>query len=456
MSSEVWSYKYTDSGKQGLSPVGIEKQNGTLLEQDDGKLSPITTDNVTEADPSSSSQSTAGHARSNRRRNFTEDEETLAEDADGPVSTGTLSAQCSVESDGTNDPPSSRTRPAPPSIPLDQLSPPLSPTDIIHSAKPGSPKVPSNLGNDGATLKKPTEGTRTPKKKFSLMGMRDGAVSPRATATAAQERLRRIFSPSMTRRTVPIAVDGESEASSEAINAGIVSDGTMTTSSTSTSRRRRLPNWLCSCFLGQSSPSDGGGEFDFGQQLKTMRPTYEPESPLLPDAPAHAADRICLVLDLDETLVHSSFTPIPGADFEIPLEMQGEVHTVYVKKRPGVDNFLRQVSEWYEIVVFTASLALYANPVMDLLDPLKLVQLRLYREHCVLVGGCYVKDIAKLGRDLRRTVIVDNSPLSYVLQPENAIPITAFFTDDNDRELDKTLAVLEQARHLKDVRKAFS
>lgn len=162
-----------------------------------------------------------------------------------------------------------------------------------------------------------------------------------------------------------------------------------------------------------------------------------------------------MVLDLDETLVHSSFSPIEGADFEIPLEMQGELHTVFVKKRPGVDEFLRKVAQWYEIVVFTASLALYANPVMDLLDPENLVRERLYREHCVLVGGYYVKDIAKLGRDLRRTVIVDNSPLSYVLQPENAIPIVAFFTDDDDRELDKTLALLEQARHHKDVRKAL-
>lgn len=196
-------------------------------------------------------------------------------------------------------------------------------------------------------------------------------------------------------------------------------------------------------------------EADYAQHLKTMQPTYEPKSPLLPSAAPGADDRICLVLDLDETLVHSSFTPLPGADFEIPLEMQGDTHTVYVKKRPGVDEFLRKAGEWYEVVVFTASLALYANPVMDLLDPQKLVQMRLYREHCVLVGGCYVKDIAKLGRDLKRTVIVDNSPLSYVLQPENAIPIPAFFTDDDDRELEKTLQLLEQTRHVKDVRKVL-
>ncbi|KAI0563908.1 NLI interacting factor-like phosphatase [Gracilaria domingensis] len=217
--------------------------------------------------------------------------------------------------------------------------------------------------------------------------------------------------------------------------------------STSPLRRLFSPRW----FIDESLP-----DYDYVEHIKNLEPTYEPEPPLLPTPSQHAEGRICLVLDLDETLVHSSFTPLPNADFEIPLDMQGEIHTVYVKKRPGVDNFLKKASEWFEIVIFTASLALYANPVVDLLDPHNLVELRLYREHCVLIGGCYVKDIAKLGRDLKRTVIIDNSPLSYVLQPENAIPISAFFTDDNDRELDKTLALLEQARKLDDVRKALT
>lgn len=191
---------------------------------------------------------------------------------------------------------------------------------------------------------------------------------------------------------------------------------------------------------------------EFQSQIALLAPTYEPQSPLLRDASAAVADKPCLVLDLDETLVHSSFSPIDAADFEIPLNMQGETHTVFVKKRPGVDNFLAVVSESFEVVVFTASLALYANPVMDLLDPACRVHERLYREHCVLIGGCYVKDIAKLGRDLKRTIIIDNSPLSYALQPENAIPIDSFFADENDRELDKILVILEKAKNLQDVR----
>ena len=49
--------------------------------------------------------------------------------------------------------------------------------------------------------------------------------------------------------------------------------------------------------------------------------------------------------------------PVPNADFVISIELEGEIHHVYVLKRPGVDDFLRAVGEKFEIVVFTASLA---------------------------------------------------------------------------------------------------
>jgi hypothetical protein len=46
---------------------------------------------------------------------------------------------------------------------------------------------------------------------------------------------------------------------------------------------------------------------------------------------------------------------------------------------------------------------------------------RLFRESCVYHGGNYVKDLNKLGRDLQKIVIVDNSPASYIFHPENAV-----------------------------------
>ena len=48
---------------------------------------------------------------------------------------------------------------------------------------------------------------------------------------------------------------------------------------------------------------------------------------------------------------------IPQADYVVPVEIEWQWHNVYVIKRPGVDNFLKQMGELYEIVVFTASLS---------------------------------------------------------------------------------------------------
>lgn len=39
----------------------------------------------------------------------------------------------------------------------------------------------------------------------------------------------------------------------------------------------------------------------------------------------------------------------------------------------------------------------------------------------MMVQGNYVKDLSKIDRDIEQTIIVDNSPLSYMFQPENAI-----------------------------------
>jgi RNA polymerase II subunit A small phosphatase-like protein len=145
--------------------------------------------------------------------------------------------------------------------------------------------------------------------------------------------------------------------------------------------------------------------------------------------------RKTLVLDLDETLVHSSFRPVPSPDFIISIELEGVIHKVYVQKRPGVDEFLEAVATKFEVIIFTASLDKYANPVLDHLDPKGCCVSRLFRESCVQHYGNYVKDLSLLGRDMKKTLIIDNSPFAYMFQPDNAIPITSWFNDKNDREL---------------------
>lgn len=129
-----------------------------------------------------------------------------------------------------------------------------------------------------------------------------------------------------------------------------------------------------------------------------------------------------------------------------------QVTDVYVIKRPWVDKFMEQMGELYEVVVFTASLAKYADPLLDLLDPKKLVRIRLFRDSCCPYEGNYVKDLSRLGRKLEDTIIVDNSPHSYIFQPENAIPIGTFIGDPQDHELLDMIPLLADTRMSEDVR----
>ncbi|ORX92683.1 NIF-domain-containing protein [Basidiobolus meristosporus CBS 931.73] len=171
-----------------------------------------------------------------------------------------------------------------------------------------------------------------------------------------------------------------------------------------------------------------------------------PGKDLLPPLAPKDAGKKCLVLDLDETLVHSSFKPVAEADFIIPVEIEGQTHSVYVVKRPGVDEFMKRVGECYEVVVFTASLAKYADPVLDKLDIHEVVTHRLFREACYNHRGNYVKNLSQLGRDLRQVVIIDNSPASYIFHPTNAVPITSWFDDPHDTELIDLVPFLEDLK----------
>ncbi|KAF2836736.1 NIF-domain-containing protein [Patellaria atrata CBS 101060] len=164
---------------------------------------------------------------------------------------------------------------------------------------------------------------------------------------------------------------------------------------------------------------------------------------LLPPIRPEFKGKKCLVLDLDETLVHSSFKMLHQADFTIPVEIEGQYHNVYVIKRPGVDAFMKRVGELYEVVVFTASVSKYGDPLLDQLDIHKVVHHRLFRESCYNHQGNYVKDLSQVGRDLRDTIIIDNSPTSYIFHPQHAVPISSWFSDAHDNELLDLIPVLE-------------
>jgi Dullard-like phosphatase family protein len=159
-----------------------------------------------------------------------------------------------------------------------------------------------------------------------------------------------------------------------------------------------------------------------------------------------------LILIYDWYLPCFSLQPVPNPDYVVPIEIDGQQHHVYVLKRPHVDTFLAAMGKLYEVVLFTASLSKYADPVTDLLDPARVCRHRLFREHCVFHRGSYVKDLSRIGRDLSQTIIVDNSPMSYLFHPGNAVPCRSWFDDRSDTELLELIPFFENMATVQDVR----
>jgi len=195
---------------------------------------------------------------------------------------------------------------------------------------------------------------------------------------------------------------------------------------------------------------------------------------------------LTVVLDMDETLVHSQLElrcaegntvkisdprqdedrskakdePSAPHDFEfaIPLSpaASGEL-LVKVHKRPGLELFLEEASSFCTLAVFTAGTEDYGKAMLDQLDPCGRMSLRLYRGSCSMTDGLFLKDLNKLdemqpGFRLSRTVLIDNSPVSMLLQPDNAILVSSFYTDRSDNALFKLLPILRELHSMDDVR----
>jgi RNA polymerase II subunit A small phosphatase-like protein len=80
----------------------------------------------------------------------------------------------------------------------------------------------------------------------------------------------------------------------------------------------------------------------------------------------------------------------------------------------------------------------------------------LFREHCTYHNNTFVKDLTRLGRDMRDVIIIDNSPMSYQFQPENAIPSISWYEDKNDTQLLDWIPMLKQMAEVDDVRPFLS
>lgn len=193
--------------------------------------------------------------------------------------------------------------------------------------------------------------------------------------------------------------------------------------------------------------------FLFIKNLPHLSEVVSSFRPMLLPKQTRRCPPITLVLDLDETLVHSTLEHCDDADFTFPVYFNFREHTVYVRCRPYLQLFMDRVADMFEIIVFTASQSIYAEQLLNVLDPKrKLIRHRVYRESCVFVEGNYLKDLTVLGRDLAQVAIIDNSPQAFGFQIDNGIPIESWFEDRSDSALISLLPFLETLVGVDDVR----
>ncbi|CAM6104594.1 unnamed protein product [Calypogeia fissa] len=191
----------------------------------------------------------------------------------------------------------------------------------------------------------------------------------------------------------------------------------------------------------------------FIKRLPSLSEVVSPSRPLLLPRQTRRSPPITLVLDLDETLVHSTLELCDDADFSFPVNFDYQEHMVYVRRRPHLQDFMERVAQLFEIIVFTASQSVYAEQLLNVLDPKrKLIRHRIFRDSCVFVRGNYLKDLTILGRDLSKVAIIDNSPQAYGFQVDNGIPIESWFDDRTDSALATLLPFLETLVGVDDVR----
>ena len=150
------------------------------------------------------------------------------------------------------------------------------------------------------------------------------------------------------------------------------------------------------------------------------------------------------VFDLDETLIHGVVNTQNYRNKDNILSIilpSKKIAKIGVNIRPHWEEAIQRISKLYNIVIYTASHASYADSVLDFIDPeKKYFYNRLYRSNCIDIKmdgtDIYIKDLNIFeDYNLKDILIVDNSVLAFAFHLDNGIPILPYYEAKNDYEL---------------------
>ena len=158
----------------------------------------------------------------------------------------------------------------------------------------------------------------------------------------------------------------------------------------------------------------------------------QPNCKLTAESPGklkHDSGRHTLVFDMDETEIHTNEAATQNYEIKVPFRSyEGKIGYGFVEVRPYAKELLKKLSVHFDILIFTASTQAYADPIINHLDPDRVIQHRLYRESCSFVRNqVFVKDLRVLGRSLESVLLIDNAPYSYMMQLANGVPIIPYY-----------------------------
>lgn len=160
-----------------------------------------------------------------------------------------------------------------------------------------------------------------------------------------------------------------------------------------------------------------------------------------------------IVLNLDETLIHSKFGRHEDWDKFFSFKGETNYYAMSMYKRPFLDEFLEHLFDNFEVVFYTSAIEQYSNMVLDEIDPDKKAVSRLFRDSWLDRDGIYLKTIDRLRRNPSTVIVLENNPLKVWFNINNVFPIKSWFGDKKDKELRDLIPILDSLSKVKDVRK---